>query len=81
MPVKKMNPYRIIANSSEAKIAYPVLVVVRQEKQVTSWEIPMVINNRKGLSIYGNTARTLCYSPEEYIQQYYSSMLYLSVKA
>lgn len=50
---------------------FPILLVVRQEKQVLSWQVPMVVKKREGMEVYNSTARTLCYTPDEYIKTYY----------
>ncbi|GJQ83380.1 hypothetical protein Trydic_g18161 [Trypoxylus dichotomus] len=55
------NPYRITAFSENSDLYYPALVVVRQEKHVQSWQIPMPVSSTLGLLNFRNTSRTLCY--------------------
>lgn len=57
-------PYRIKAWSTNAKIKTPVLVVVRQEREVLSWQIPFVVDssNKQDVVHFHNTSRTLCHN-------------------
>ncbi|NP_001099012.1 Sid-1-related A precursor [Tribolium castaneum] len=57
-------PYRVKAWSSGAKLASPVLVVVRQEREVISWQVPFVVDTtmKDGVVHFHNTSRTLCHN-------------------
>lgn len=57
-------PYRIKAWSGSAKVENPVLVVVRQEREVLSWQVPFVVDTstRDGFVHFHNTSRTLCHN-------------------
>ncbi|XP_017769438.1 PREDICTED: SID1 transmembrane family member 1-like [Nicrophorus vespilloides] len=65
------NPYRLNVWSDDAYTDHPVLVVVKQERRVTSWEIPLVVNRRIGQPVeYRNTSRTLCYDTQNVINRF-----------
>jgi hypothetical protein len=61
---QSMYPYRISAWSSNATVECPVLLVVRQEREVLSWQIPFVVDTstRDGVVHFHNTSRTLCHN-------------------
>jgi hypothetical protein len=61
---QSMYPYRISAWSSDALVESPVLLVVRQEREVLSWQIPFVVDTstRDGVVHFHNTSRTLCHN-------------------
>jgi hypothetical protein len=61
---QSMYPYRISAWSSNATVECPVLLVVRQEREVLSWQIPFVVDTstRDGVVQFHNTSRTLCHN-------------------
>lgn len=48
-------------SSSDASVSSPVMVVVRQPKQVLSWQVPLGVDNETGTAYFRDTARTLCY--------------------
>ncbi|KAG5453827.1 SID1 transmembrane member 1 [Clonorchis sinensis] len=48
---------RIHVESEDASKDYPLLVVVKQRNEVTSFRVPTVVNE---LSLYNNVSRTLC---------------------
>ncbi|XP_022917661.2 SID1 transmembrane family member 1-like [Onthophagus taurus] len=54
------NPYRIHANGIWSP--HPAFVVVRQEKLVMSWEVPLLVSTSTYRIPFLNTARTLCFS-------------------
>ncbi|KAK9746974.1 dsRNA-gated channel SID-1 [Popillia japonica] len=64
------NPYRISAYSELSTFHYPALLVVRQEKQVLSWQVPMILPSTLGLLYFRNTSRTLCYSSRAALGQF-----------
>lgn len=72
-PTIRKNPFRIFASSPKVNIDEPVLIVVRQEKEVLSWQLPMVIKKQDGLMTFQETARTLCYNPEANIRKFFRS--------
>lgn len=51
------------------------MVVIGQEKQITSWEIPMLVNSNEAIYSYHNTSRTLCFSSLEFYSTFYRSPL------
>ncbi|XP_045475523.1 SID1 transmembrane family member 1-like isoform X3 [Harmonia axyridis] len=57
------NPYRIKVSSKNADPQNPVLVVVRQEKDVISWELPLHVTTSKNQDKYYHvTSRTMCHN-------------------
>lgn len=50
----------------------PVMTVVRQEKSVLSWQVPLLIDESGGV-LYNDTSRTLC---EDNYQNSTLSMIY-----
>ncbi|KAL3274294.1 hypothetical protein HHI36_015699 [Cryptolaemus montrouzieri] len=57
------NPYRIRVWTKDANPLYPILVVVNQESQVLSWEVPLTLSIGKNAAFYfRNTSRTLCHN-------------------
>ena len=38
----QVNAVRVYVNSSSENLDYPVLVVVRQQKEVLSWQVPLL---------------------------------------
>lgn len=57
-------PYRVKAWTTNATSASPVMVVVRQEKEVLSWQVPFIVDtSRNGRQLhFKNTSRTLCHN-------------------
>ncbi|XP_012883974.1 PREDICTED: SID1 transmembrane family member 1 [Dipodomys ordii] len=52
---------RVHVNSSSENLAYPVLVVVRQQKEVLSWQVPLLFQGLYQRSYnYQEVSRTLC---------------------
>lgn len=41
-PGSQVNAVRVYVNSSSENLDYPVLVVVRQQKGVLSWQVPLL---------------------------------------
>ena len=41
-PGSQVNAVRVYVNSSSENLDYPVLVVVRQQKEVLSWQVPLL---------------------------------------
>lgn len=41
-PDVQVNAVRVYVNSSSENLDYPVLVVVRQQKEVLSWQVPLL---------------------------------------
>ncbi|XP_044759074.1 SID1 transmembrane family member 1-like isoform X2 [Coccinella septempunctata] len=57
------NPFRIRVWSTGADQTHPILVVVNQENQVLSWEVPLTISIGNYADLFfKNTSRTLCHS-------------------
>lgn len=58
-----MNPYRVKTSSDNAQKDKPILVVAEQEKEVTAWSVPLVVESSKSekVYVYNNVSRTLCH--------------------
>ncbi|XP_017769437.1 PREDICTED: SID1 transmembrane family member 1-like [Nicrophorus vespilloides] len=66
---EEMNPFKVEVWSEDATSRYPILVVVKQERRVTSWEIPLPVKTNFGTSLYSNTSRILCYDSQTVIDR------------
>jgi len=56
-----VNAVRVYVNSSSENLDYPVLVVVRQQKGVLSWQVPLLFQGLYQRSYnYQEVSRTLC---------------------
>ena len=62
---------RIIVESENATSNYPLIVVVRQKKGILSWQIPLLVENKRMIDPipYHITSRTLC--PSRYYKTIY----------
>lgn len=58
---KNSQPPVVQLNSLDANASNPIMVVVRQPKQVLSWQVPLGVDNETGIAYFFNTSRTLCY--------------------
>ncbi|CAH0555524.1 unnamed protein product [Brassicogethes aeneus] len=70
--VDNTNPFRVITRAENAKKFYPVLVMVRQATQVTSWQLPTILDTtqkEKHLLFY-NVSRTMCHDDMDSIAQH-----------
>nr|XP_035963069.1 SID1 transmembrane family member 1 isoform X3 [Halichoerus grypus] len=57
----QVNAVRVYVNSSSENLDYPVLVVVRQQKGVLSWQVPLLFQGLYQRSYnYQEVSRTLC---------------------
>ncbi|XP_054982356.1 SID1 transmembrane family member 1 isoform X1 [Sorex araneus] len=57
----QVNAVRVYVNSSTENLNYPVLVVVRQQKAVLSWQVPLLFQGLYQRSYnYQEVSRTLC---------------------
>ncbi|XP_036785489.2 SID1 transmembrane family member 1 isoform X2 [Manis pentadactyla] len=57
----QVNAVRVYVNSSSENLDYPVLVVVRQQKEVLSWQVPLLFQGLYQRSYsYQGVSRTLC---------------------
>ncbi|KAM5276604.1 SID1 transmembrane family member 1 isoform 3-T4 [Hipposideros larvatus] len=57
----QVNAVRVYVNSSSENLDYPVLVVVRQQKEVLSWQVPLLFQGLFQRSYnYQEVSRTLC---------------------
>ncbi|XP_032450645.1 SID1 transmembrane family member 1 isoform X3 [Lynx canadensis] len=57
----QVNAVRVYVNSSSENLDYPVLVVVRQQKAVLSWQVPLLFQGLYQRSYnYQEVSRTLC---------------------
>ncbi|KAF6385496.1 SID1 transmembrane family member 1 [Rhinolophus ferrumequinum] len=57
----QVNAVRVYVNSSSESLDYPVLVVVRQQKEVLSWQVPLLFQGLYQRSYnYQEVSRTLC---------------------
>lgn len=54
-------PHRVSVWSYNAPQDYPVLTVIRQERDILSWQIPLEVDTGFFLTTYTNTSRTLCH--------------------
>lgn len=52
---------------------FPLMIVVTQEKEITSWKIPLVVNSKSNHYMFYQTARTLCYSSVDFFHTFYRS--------
>ncbi|ELK18174.1 SID1 transmembrane family member 1 [Pteropus alecto] len=60
-PGSQVNAVRVYVNSSSENLDYPVLVVVRQQKGVLSWQVPLLFQGLYQKSYnYQEVSRTLC---------------------
>lgn len=70
-----INPLRIVVESHDAQSSAPIIVVVREKKDVLSWELPLVLNGGPQIQEYRQTEQTLCYDSiganVNYSQLYY----------
>ncbi|XP_056636312.1 SID1 transmembrane family member 1-like isoform X2 [Diorhabda sublineata] len=58
-----LNPYRVKTSSENAQKDKPILVVAQQEKEVTAWSVPLIVESSKleKMYYYNNVSRTLCH--------------------
>uniref|UniRef100_A0A669QRU5 SID1 transmembrane family member 1 n=1 Tax=Phasianus colchicus TaxID=9054 RepID=A0A669QRU5_PHACC len=57
----KVNAVRVYVNSSSENLQYPVLFVVRQQKGVLSWQVPLIFRGLYQRTYnYQEVSRTLC---------------------
>ncbi|XP_007956371.1 SID1 transmembrane family member 1 [Orycteropus afer afer] len=57
----QVNAVRVYVNSSSENLDFPVLVVVRQQKEVLSWQVPLLFQGLYQRSYnYQEVSRTLC---------------------
>ncbi|XP_071070918.1 SID1 transmembrane family member 1 isoform X3 [Dasypus novemcinctus] len=57
----QVNAVRVHVNSSSENLDYPILVVVRQQKAVLSWQVPLLFQGLYQRSYnYQEVSRTLC---------------------
>lgn len=71
-----MNPSRVTVSSYDARREHPVLVVVRQQKAVISWQVPLLVDTRLGDLQFYNTSRTLCPDNMNVLSSAATSVLY-----
>ncbi|XP_066157287.1 SID1 transmembrane family member 1-like [Euwallacea fornicatus] len=64
---KALNPYTVKAWSSNADKDFPILLVVRQARQVSSWTIPETVetSQKNKTLVFYNTSKTLCHDDLE----------------
>ncbi|KAJ8945172.1 hypothetical protein NQ318_001638 [Aromia moschata] len=67
--VETANPFRVRAWSSDAPATQPVLIVVQQERQVTSWQVPLMVETTRGRAFltFANTSKTMCHDQMDLI--------------
>ncbi|KAJ8978689.1 hypothetical protein NQ317_004217 [Molorchus minor] len=66
--ISTVNPFRVKAWSTNANIENPVLVVVQQKKQVTSWQVPLLVETRnRKILMFSNTSKTMCHDKMDLI--------------
>lgn len=77
--IETINPLRIVVESHDAQSSAPIIVVVREKKDVLSWELPLVLNGGPQIQEYRQTEQTLCYDSiganVNYSQLYYAAVL------
>lgn len=78
--LQSANPHRVMAVTNKINNNYPVMIVVTQEKQITSWEIPLIVNSKSRSYEFYNTSRTLCFSSLDFFHTFYRSQLYSNSK-
>ncbi|XP_017777403.1 PREDICTED: SID1 transmembrane family member 1-like [Nicrophorus vespilloides] len=59
--IETKTPLRVLAYSEDAHVSSPILIVVKQKKEVVSWQLPMVVDGNDGSTEFKDTAKTLCY--------------------
>ncbi|XP_066249476.1 SID1 transmembrane family member 2-like [Euwallacea similis] len=64
-----VNPYTVKAWSTNADKDLPILLVVRQARQVSSWTIPETVetSQKNKTLVFHNTSKTLCHDNMEHI--------------
>ncbi|PSN48776.1 SID1 transmembrane family member 1 [Blattella germanica] len=65
--VSESKPARITLECHDSNRSYPVLVVVRQQKGVLSWQLPLIVESRSKMFEYARTSRTLCADNNYYL--------------
>ncbi|XP_025836299.1 SID1 transmembrane family member 1-like isoform X2 [Agrilus planipennis] len=55
-------PTRLTSITTGARMAFPIRVVVRQQKGVSSWQLPLRVNSKLGPLSFYTTSRTLCHT-------------------
>ncbi|XP_014400866.1 PREDICTED: SID1 transmembrane family member 1 [Myotis brandtii] len=61
LPCSQVSAVRVHVNSSSENLDYPVLVVVRQQKEVLSWQVPLLFQGLYQRTYnYQEVSRTLC---------------------
>ncbi|XP_069691138.1 SID1 transmembrane family member 1-like isoform X2 [Periplaneta americana] len=71
--VSLIQPARIMIECRDSNRSYPVLIVVRQQKGVLSWQLPLVVESRTNLFEYARTSRTLCPDNNYYAPHHHST--------
>lgn len=56
-------PLRVTVFTQDATLKNPIIVVVRQQKAVLSWELPIHVDDSNGGTTFPRISRTLCYDP------------------
>lgn len=61
--LQTVNPYTVRAWSEDATKNLPILIVVRQARQVTSWTVPETLDTSQDNKTitFTNTSKTLCH--------------------
>ncbi|XP_066991155.2 SID1 transmembrane family member 1 [Anabrus simplex] len=65
----KGRPARVQVECVDSNRSFPVLVVVRQQKGVLSWQLPLVVESKGVMYQYERTSRTLCPDNNYYLTQ------------
>lgn len=60
LQASEVQPARIMVESNNSNRSYPVLVVVKRQKAVLSWQLPLDVESGTNLFEYVRTSRTLC---------------------
>lgn len=61
------DPARILVECTDSNRSYPVLIVVKQQKGVLSWQLPLLVDTKTGTFNYSRTSRTLCPGNNNYL--------------
>lgn len=65
-----INPHNVYVWSEQTFFEHPVFVVIRQQKSVTSWQIPVFLQTRAGDVLeFASTSRILCHNKMDVIAQ------------
>lgn len=80
MLLQSSMPPVVQLSSTNCSEQNPIMVVVRQPKQVLSWQVPLSVDNETGVAYFYNTSRTLCYDEIATMGSVYTSFNFFFLK-